>query len=238
MFRKKVPKSQKPDTKPYTLYNPHTRSLDERKWSTNYLRICSIDPARDNFAIRVETRPKTKEEHGFITCQLFDHLNLKKIAGNLDDTGEYLKIFDVLSSFLDSHLELLNTCHIFLVERAQVPENYWLNRIEQHIVSYLLIRFKDNELLPIILELDPKVKGRELEAPPVVYHALKKWSVDTAISLLEIRQDEYSLDILRKMKTKKDDLADTVCQIEALFKLFGWPVTQPPPAIPDVVLPE
>lgn len=235
MFRKKIPKSQQPAKAPYTLYNPHSRSLDERQWNQNFFRICSIDPARDNFAIRVETRPKDHETEDFITCQLFEKLDLRKMAVVLDNPGDYLKIFDVLSSFLDLHLELLQTCHIFVMERQQIPENVWTNRIAQHTLSYLLLKMKDTPLLPIILEIDPKVKGQQLEAPTGLnYNALKKWSTETAISLLTLRQDEYSLAVFSKYKTKKDDLADTVCQIEALFRLFGWPPTRPPPEIPEL----
>lgn len=232
--KKKLAKSQQPDKGPYTLYNPHTRDLEERNWSTDFIRVCSIDPAVGNFAIRVETRPKY-EKPDFITCQLFTKISFKiDLSSSTKSTGmdDFYYIFDALTYFLDKYLDLFKTCHLIVIER-QLPENYRAVRLSQHALSYFLIHLRDSPLLPIILELDSKVKGHQLGAG-VTGQALKKWSIVKATELLTQRRDQYSLDILESFKTKKDDLADTVCQIEALFTLWGWPLTIDPPVIPNV----
>lgn len=232
--KKKIAKSQKPDTAPYTLYNPHHKDLNSRKWNPDYLRICSIDPAPDNCAVRVETRPKHAGVQDFITCQLFTKVGFREEVS----TEGYNLIYQTITNFFDSHLALLKTCHLIVMERQQVPENYRSTRIGQHILSYILFRLSDAPLLPIIMELDPKLKGKRLGAPPLNYNGLKKWSTEKATELLTRRQDEYSLGILTTFKTKKDDLSDTVCQIEALFDYFGWPLTSDPPEIPKIQLPQ
>ena len=90
-----------------------------------------------------------------------------------------------------------------------------------------MFHLKNNApLLTMLFEIDPKIKGKELGAPPHLNErGIKQWSVEHCQKLLTKRNDTKGLEILKKQK-KKDDLSDTVCQIEALFSLQGWPVTQ------------
>ena len=51
---------------------------------------------------------------------------------------------------------------------------------------------------------------------------------EKAKELLAKRRDYNGLEILEKHKKKADDLADTVCQIEAFFSFKKWPLTKEP----------
>ena len=95
----------------------------------------------------------------------------------------------------------------------------------------ILLKNKEPQL-PMFLELVPTLKGRELGAPPNLNEiGIKLWAIDKALELLTDRNDKVGLDILNRKvngrKEKKDDLSDTICQIEALFSYFNWPLTKP-----------
>ena len=154
---------------------------------------------------------------------VFDVLHIKeeerKLVGNVDQLYLYI------TNFLDQYLSIIKESHIMIIER-QLPTNYRAVRISQHVISYFLIHFKDLPQLPMIFEIDPKLKGRELGASKHLNaRGIKIWSVEFAQSLLTKRKDWDGLQLMNKIK-KKDDLADTLCQIEALFSFNGWPLTQ------------
>src|SRR5438105_8963608 len=84
-----------------------------------------------------------------------------------------------------------------------------------------MILTKDNPNLPSIYEVSPKLKGEYLGAPKKISEKdLKLWSVNKAIEICKLRNDKYSLEAIEKIK-KKDDLADTITQVEALFGYIG-----------------
>lgn len=224
MYRPRVPKSQQGEKSLYTAYDPHTNSKN-RNWEGEYLKVVSIDIGWKNFCIRVEKRPM-KDPYKPITAELYERLSImnKKGTENTLESAMLCPVYDVLTSYLDEHLELFKQCHYVIIER-QLPVNYYAVRISQHTISYFLIKLKDTPLLPLILEIDSKLKTIQLDAPTGMNkREVKQWSEKKAEELLNKRKDAYSLSILKKSK-KKDDLADTVCQIEALFNYFGYPLT-------------
>lgn len=236
MFRPKTPKSQLPDKTPYTAYNPHTIPLSERNWSQDYYRILSIDPGIKNFGIRIEDRPRLKS-NSLITTKLFQRLTLSSLSPSLSsdsiiNNDNLSFIYDIITNFLDQHLDLIKSCHFIIFER-QLPINYRTVRVSQHLLSYFLLHLKNSPLLPIILEIDPKLKSKQLGAPSGLNDKqIKDWSVEKALYLLELRKDSFAIDIINKErnhrgKKKPDDLADTVCQIEALFSYLNLPLTEP-----------
>ena len=106
-----------------------------------------------------------------------------------------------------------------------MPFNYKATRIAQHTLTFFMIQLKNLPQLPMIFEIDSKLKGKELDAPKTLNkNGLKEWAVQIATQLLKQRNDNKGLDILYSNR-KKDDLADTLCQIEAFFSYFGWPLT-------------
>lgn len=221
MFTRKTPVSQLPDKNEFTCYHPHSVDLKNRKWP-EVIYVVSIDPGIRNLALRVESRGAFSSSYPIKTI-VFDKLHIKeddrKLVGNVD------QLFFLITNFLDQYLEIFKKCHMMIIER-QIPINYRAVRISQHVISYFMFHFKDlMPALPMIFEVDPKLKGRELGASKHLNEkGIKQWSVDFARSLLTKRQDYEGLNILNKTK-KKDDHADTVCQIEALFSFNEWPLT-------------
>jgi hypothetical protein len=222
-FGLKISKTESPDKTPYTVYYPHTIPSTERKWSQPYLQIVSIDPARKNYAMRIERR----YHNGWITPVVFDKVAIESIQQEGDTT--ICNTYQVLTSFFDKYRQFYDECHFIIIER-QLPQNYKATRIAQHSISYFSICLHNKPLLPSIVEVDPKLKGKILGAPKGISDKqLKSWAVEVGRNLLTMRQDNFSLQVLDHFRNKQDDLCDTVCQIEAIFICWGLPATGPPP---------
>lgn len=227
MFQRRTPKSEQPYKSVYVCHNPHTVPLSIRKWPER-IRVISVDPGVTHYAIRVEER--STKSTGLITTLLYDKIGLKKEDQELSN-DLVSPLYTFVLDFLDQHKELFRTCHMVIVEK-QLPINYRAVRMSQHTLSYFMILLKNIEPeLPLFFEVAPTLKGRELGAPPNLNErGLKLWAVDKARELLTDRNDKVGLEILNRKvngrKEKKDDLADVVCQIEALFSYFNWPLTK------------
>ena len=222
-FGLRISKTESPDKTPYTVYYPHTVQVSERKWNQPYYQVVSIDPARKNYAMRIERR----YNNGWITPIVFDKVSIEAIdiLGGVTVHNTY----QVLTSFLDKYREFYDDCHFIVVER-QLPQNYRATRIAQHTISYFSLRLHDKPLLPSIVEIDPKLKGKVLGAPKGINDKqLKTWAIEVARRLLTLRRDDFSLQVLDSFRNKQDDLSDTVCQVEALFICWGLPETVAPP---------
>lgn len=221
------PKKSKEEKTLFTIYHNHTRPESERVWTQNYYQVCAIDPAIKNFALRVEQR----YSDGRIIPVLFSNNNFTPRSGEDEkkgiSNGNENTSFDLASKFLDQYYNIFKECHIFIIER-QMAFNFRALSMSLLVLGYLHTKLRDAPLLPIILLIDAKVKTQQLGGA-LSYkgenNAIKKWAVDKAIQLLTLRCDKYSLDILNKQR-KKDDLADTVVMIEALFSLWNLPLTR------------
>ncbi|AYV86289.1 MAG: hypothetical protein Solumvirus3_25 [Solumvirus sp.] len=189
-----------------------------------YYQMASIDPAHKNFGLRVERR----WFDGRITTEFFDVFNLTPVA--------WESVYSVACVVLDKILNLLKECHIIVFE-LQLWDNYKMTRMGQHILTHLIIRltqFPKTEvtpkinifgvsppktITPIIIEIQSSVKTRQLGgACGLNKRGIKEWAVKRALEILTERKDQKALDILNAKK-KKDDLADTVVQLEALCQL-------------------
>lgn len=226
MFQKKTPKSEEAYRSIYVAHNPHTVPLTNRKWP-NRIRIVSVDPGVTHFAIRVEER--NIKHNDVITTLFYDKVGLKKEEQELDNDN-VSKIFTFIQDFLDKNKELFKTCHIILIEK-QLPINYRATRMSQHVLTYFMVLLKNELTLPCFLEVSPTLKGKQLGSPPNINErGLKQWAIEKGTELLTMRNDKVGLQVLQRKingrKEKKDDLADTILQIEAIFSYFGWPITQ------------
>jgi len=202
--------------------------LSNRKWPER-IRVISVDPGVTHYAIRVEER--STKSVGSIDTLLFDKIGLKK--GEQELTTDLVSpLYTFVLDFLDRHKELFRTCHMVIIEK-QLPVNYRAVRMSQHTLSYFMILLKNKEPeLPMFFEVAPTLKGRELGVPPNLNErGLKLWAIDKARELLTNRNDKVGLAVLNRKvngrKEKKDDLSDVICQIEALFSYFEWPLTKP-----------
>lgn len=230
MYQRKTPKSELPYKSVYVGHNPHTILLNKRIWPDR-IRIISVDPGITHYAIRVEER--NIRTVGPITTLHFDKVGLKKDDQELSN-DLVCPVYSFITTYLDQYLDLFKTCHMVIIEK-QLPVNYRAVRMSQHTLSYFMVHLKNIEPnLAMFFEVKPQLKGRELGAPPNLNErGIKLWAVEKARELLMDRSDHKGLEVLdrkdpiTRRKEKKDDLSDTICQIEALFIYFGWPVTQP-----------
>lgn len=200
-FGLKVPKAEKPQTTPYTIFNPHHQ---EPRWTTGMVRVISIDPGRDHLGIRVDIR---NTDLSYCRVELFELIDLGK---------DFLGIFLNLTDYLESRKSLFQTANYCVIER-QMPQNYIMMRVAQTIITYMYLILKDLSHLPLILEVDTKLKGKvlgfDLEPKDI---KIKSWGTKKAKEFLERYQDLESIRIMNSAK-RMQDLADTVIQVDALF---------------------
>lgn len=198
----------------YSLHYPHSISMSLRDWTDNYIQVVSIDPAINNYAIRIEKR----RHDGVIETIVFTKTKFTELES--DGTHIINDLYYKITKFLDKYKDLFLKSHYFIIER-QLPLNYKAVRVSQHTISYFSLLIQDQPLLSSIIEINPKVKSILLEAPPkLTSKQLKVWSVEKATNILRDRGDDYALQLLSKEK-KKDDLCDTVLQIEGFFKCLS-----------------
>lgn len=225
--RKKTPKNQEADKTLYTVYHPYARPAEERSWPASaFYQITSIDPSIKHFGSRVERRyldGRIETVHfartGFVPPVPKRKKN--EPAPPPPPPDPVCKLYQDVTAFLDLLLSFLRESHFIIMER-QLPHNYKAVRLSQHVVSYLSLLLKDCLLMPIIVELDSKVKSRYLGCPRGLNERQTKlWLIEKALQLLTWRNDAENAALIRDSK-KKDDLADTVCQAEAFFVLIGF----------------
>lgn len=217
-FAPKTSKSESIDKTPYTEYYPHTIDSKFRFWTNPWYQVVSIDPARKNYAFRVERR----YFNGVIQTMVFDKVSIFEVTEISDGSRSICNTYKNLSLFLDKYKTFYDECHFIIIER-QLPQNYQTTRIAQHTITYFELHCRDKPLLPSIIEVDPKLKGKILGGPKGITDKkeLKRWASDYARRLSLYRNDKFAIDIMNHFSPKDDDLADTICQSEALFIHWG-----------------
>lgn len=231
-----IPKGQRPKN---NLFDVYQEANVERNWhDRGYIQIVSIDPCKSkisNFALRIERRydyidfvetielatiigPKIKSEENYHE----EYVN----SGELYDNLRQIKFF--LQNY---HEEFFDT-HIFLIER-QLPQNYKAVRIAQCVFDFFSEYTKKSPLYPLLIEINPKVKGKMLGGPggPVgklTEFQLKKWAEEKAFDILSSRDDQTALHLFqerkkyKKTKLKNSDISDTICQIEGFVNCISF----------------
>jgi hypothetical protein len=172
-------------------------------------RFLSIDPAQLNYTIRVEWRPGVKSRKQKIITYEYCHTN---IAERAQRKGCF--ITTAVTSFLDRYD--FSQVSVAVIER-QMVENYKSTWIAHHTYCYLTMTYPDM----IVIDLAATFKSKILRAPSGLNKtAIKKWAVERADQILKQRRDHKSLKYLH-INGKKDDRADVVVQLEALFVYFS-----------------
>ena len=141
-----------------------------------------------------------------------------------------------MNDVLDEYSEYWDECDIFLVEQqmqfGKGKRNPMAQKLGQHCYSYFTFKYGRNKK---VIEFPAYYKTQVLGAPKINVGNYKngnikwkgmskperkKWSVAKAKEILEERGE---LDVLQGIKTvaKKDDLADTLTQLQA-FKFLRF----------------
>lgn len=231
-FNKKAPTGAKA---PYVIFNPHTlpplvaTSSIKAEWQVIIATI--IDPGIYNCAIRqgiqdlvtltVKTNMQIKAD--------FTHesLNNTKIDIPGQAVGADTSYYAGACKVLDEFMFQFQWCHYIVVE-SQLPINYDLVRMSQHIISYIMAGVKDKGLRPLIIEIDPHLKSRMLDAPPKMSKPqLKKWCRNKAIEILIARGDHATAQLIKEA-SKGDDHGDVVCYEEIWWMILRGALHAPP----------
>lgn len=216
-----VSNTTKSEKDPFIIYYP----LDPVNYSDllklEKIRTLSIDPALKNFAVRIEDRYNDNT----IKPVFFDKINFTKKGipySDLNKKGTEKinpELLWKITNYFNNLLPYIESCQVIGIER-QMAINYKCTRVFQHLLSlfsFYIMTMKINSEC-ILIDINPKLKGKVLAAPKGI--DIKVWGVQKCKQLLQERGDDWSLKYLSKHeksgKTKADDLADTVIQME------GW----------------
>ncbi len=224
-FNKKPPKKELPSGSWYTFHDIYGTKAECRNWSNStYLIVVSIDPGIANFGFRIEKRPYKQNVQ---KVEVLAYCRKEFYRKNTADITDICGLYNEVINFLNEYKHYYNICHMIIVEKQLNPRSI---RLSQHVITYFISHFKDiydqkfviNPLYPLILELDAKVKTKVLcKGPAPAEKQVKEWAIQRAQILCRARQDQISLDIISSEK-KKDDLCDTIVQIEAVCSNYGW----------------
>jgi len=184
----------------------------------------SIDPAIATFACRLERRYNDGRVETVCMHKL-DFKNYENINKTSGSTQIDPRILTDVLKYLQWLVPYMKDARIVLIER-QMSLNYKATRIFQHILTFFMMSAPQFTYPCLVMDINPKVKGRILDAPKNLnYPGLKAWSIVKSLELLQQRNDQIGIQIIQHhkgtSKTKADDLADTVVQIEAWFKLVA-----------------
>lgn len=180
----------------------HGKNKDaESLCQLTHINVLSIDPAIKHFATRFGQR----SWNSIITFSMY--------LNNFESEDVFLRITE--------HFERLDRtiadCHVAIVE-GQYHENHDMIRVAQHIITYLTITYPNL----IVVEISPQAKYQALDMPTgLTPYQRKKWSVEKCRELAEERRDYLCIDALNTCPFKLDDIAETVTQEEAWFKVSG-----------------
>lgn len=224
----------KDDTSDYIIYYPypcHQLPPIGQDIPDEGCQCVSIDPAIKNFALRVEKRYRTGRIET-IQMMKIDFSQYGDVSETTGTTTVDPRILAAATSVLNSLLSIMQDSRIVAIER-QMAINYKSSRIFQHVLSYFLIMVTTFRYSCIIIDISPKLKGRVLGAPKGLnYSGLKEWSIEKSLEISVWRGDQIAIQIIKyhrgKSKTKADDIADTINQIEAWFILMGGVHTAQP----------
>ena len=242
MFTKKVPEREKCDSEQIIYHdNFHSRVRVEADWNQDHFYNISIDPGVVHLGIKIGRR--WKDPSVKYKCNRFEILHIKKYK-LAPHKGEKIDIIlhkmDLILNFLFDEYKLI-FLHKVIVER-QLNFNYKPTRIMQHVISYFKVRLRNAPYLPVIIEMDAKLKGAMLGAPKGLSERdLKRWSVAEGkrlahalgmfhvLALIEHEENQGT-----EANTKGDELTDAMLQEEALYIVWGWDKSHIPIPIKDL----
>lgn len=168
------------------------------------MKIASFDVGQKNFAFCVEELDEGKE----ITL--------------LNGTIQRLMVQDITTNNkydIDSFLNFLNNqewsdCDVFIIEN-QLKPNIKSLKVAFHLEAYLRIHFPAKKLILFSSRYKTKVFGFK----DLSYSKRKTFTINKALEILALRKDTASLLYIKNL-SKKDDVCDAICQLQAYKLIF------------------
>lgn len=170
----------------------------------------------------------------YMTGKTILHINAD-LTNNCQN-GKYLdtETFHNLTDLLDKHSKLLDKCSVFIIEQQMSfrgKYNTMALKVGQHCFSYFAIKF--GRFKPVLEfpsfhkthilgaeKIKTQTKKGKVRYKNIAKPARKKWTIKKSLEILEQRGEEHIFKQLKTVK-KKDDLADTLCQLQA-FKYLAF----------------
>lgn len=194
-----------------TLHYPHD-SVDV--WRDDHYNVMTIDPAvSKNLQITIRKRSVLT---GVVVAVIMLQVDFGKQAKDAAQTSNFVW----LSNYFDTFLHFSKECHIILIERQQVTKNTKVMMIAQHLVSYFVLRLKNNPKRTLIYEVDARLKTHIFNGPKG--ELVKPWAVNFSLTLLHMRKDVASLQRFNQL-SRIQDACDNICMEEAFFTLNNLP---------------
>ena len=212
-FNRKAPTGVKP---PYIVFNPHTLPPCVRS-SEDHVMITAIDPGIKNCGLRVSIYSLVSgRSQTLLMCNLnFTHEAYHQTGSCGIETHYYPAIFTAF----EPHRHYFIASQYICVE-SQLPINYDLVRMSQHIITYLMTMIRDQGSRPLIIELDPHTKTRMLGAPPRMTKPQNKaWCRGMAIYFLKF-DGEFECAQFLEQQGKGDDMGDVVCYEKCMILIL------------------
>lgn len=162
---------------------------------------------------------------------LYKNVDLTKNVENntIINPEYYYNMTDVLDEFSD----YWDKCQKIIIEKQMafgVQNNIMAIRLGQHCWSYFACKYgRDKELIEFPAYHKTQVLGAEkvevkskkgIRYKSITKPKRKKWCIQKAMHIFTIRDDQETLDNMKKTK-KKDDLADVLCQLQA-YKILTY----------------
>jgi len=137
--------------------------------------------------------------------------------------------FHNMTDVLDKYLHIWDKCSTFIIEKQMQfgqQTNPMAVKLGQHCYSYFAFkygRFRNIIEFPAYHKTQvlgaAKIPGKKTKTGKISYKAIdkpkrKKWCIEKAKEILEMRKDQVSVDQIKTSK-KKDDLCDVICQLQA-----------------------
>ena len=143
--------------------------------------------------------------------------------------------FHNMIDVLDKYTHIWDRCSVFIIEKQMQfgkQTNPMAMKLGQHCYSYFAFkygRFKDIIEFPAYHKTQVlgarKIEGKKTKTGRISYKAIdkparKKWCIAKACEIMTAREDNDSLNQIKKSK-KKDDLCDVICQLQS-WKLLRY----------------
>lgn len=200
------------------------------------VQCVSIDPAIKTFAIRIERRYSDR-----VVLVHYDKIDFMPGEKDNKQTAEVNPevILNMTNYFL-TYLPTLIHTRLVVIERQMSPK---ILRVFQHWLTLFLTHVRLFKNPCVITDVAAWVKSDVFGAPKrMTRNELKQWDIEKALEVLGKYGDESSINTIKhhrgNTKTKADDLADTVIQLEGLIVLWkGQSIMAPESAYLTLELP-
>lgn len=205
------------------VHHPYAPGV-QRPAITDRINVVTIDPGTKNISIAAGYK-MAGSQPVIVKSELH---NITTSTQN-----QYDECFGNLTRWLMGYTAMFRDSHYIIIER-QKTENYMAIRVAQHILSFVMMVVLDSPRVPMLIELDNKVKTK-MCPKGATKREYKRWSTIQFIMHLVMARDGVMLQHLSSHK-KLDDLADVWTQVHSFMadngivwyesRILGYPVSE------------